>query len=165
MRATQWLENLLVDHSIYNLLLMVAITVIVWVIKTPIKNKANDLVDYANNKGLKIDKAVITKNICILPFVVGFILFAVKELVIMLVDGVVYDITEVMACTVIYGALSITLYEVIDIQLKKSKSNKDYKEVKDDYKLDKKLAKSDLPVPLDSGEQIEILEEIINEEI
>ena len=143
---------------------MVATTAIVWVLKIPIKNKANSLVDFANSKGLNIDKAVITNNICFLPFAVGFILFAVKELIIMLVDGSVYDIAEVMSCAVIYGALSITTYEMINIQMKKYRSSKDYKEIKGDYKIDKRLAKSDLPILLDMDAQVEINSEVNNEE-
>ncbi len=142
----EWLEDLLVSHNIYNVLIMVSITIIVGILKLPIKHNANKLVDFAIGKGININKAVVTNTIFYLPYAVGSVLFVAKELIIMMIEKSMYDYSEVVSNILIYSALSIALYEMIDMQLKKAKSSKKYKLVKGDYKTFKRLEKSDLPM-------------------
>ena len=102
---------------------IVATIVIVNLIKKPIIAKAKK---HQNQTGQ--DKAVITKNITLLPVVVAFMLEFLIELTISNFNFMAVDYATVGANAVLYGALAVATFEGVKKQLE-AYSAKRYEEI------------------------------------
>lgn len=144
----QWIQKLLTDYGAVNVIIMVLAIILTNLIKRPIVNKAESFVESAKKlTGVDVDKSVITSFICIIPIAICFIFYFIYGLIQINWNIAELDWSQVLSNAVIYGFLSISIFETAKGFIKAYISKKNYNEAK------KQLA------------QAEIKEEVVDETV
>lgn len=141
------------DYGFINVIIMLITTVLVNFIKIPIKRRGDRIIEFARGLGIETDKDVINTCITYLPFVITFILLTIKELVVARHDLAQYDYAATLVNTLVYGGMSMGIYELISTNLKKLRFRKDYKGIVEEYAIVRKFNSGDLPKLSDDGNQ------------
>lgn len=126
-----WLKSLIVDYGAINVLIMALTILITNVIKKPIKNKADKLANAAKTLlGVDLDKSVITSNIVYIPIGVSFVLYFIYTLVLQnfVVDTI--DWGSLVSNSLVYGMLSVSLFDIVKAKLNAYKDKNVYEDVK-----------------------------------
>lgn len=130
MEMINWIKSLFVDYGAVNVLIMLLIIILTNLIKKPIIEHAQNVVDFAKKHGYDIDKSVITSNIIYIPFGLGLVLYGIYALILANFNFSVVDWSGIVANATVYGAISQTIYNIAKDKIKASLSKKDYSEVK-----------------------------------
>ena len=132
MEIINWIKQLLVDYGAINVIIMLLTIFITNLIKKPIVNHAEDFVKNAKKMtGLDVDKSVITSNIIYIPVGVAFILYFVYTVIVNKFNFYVISWTALVSDSVVYGMLSMSIYEIGKAKLKSYLGKKTYNEAKD----------------------------------
>lgn len=141
------------EYGIINVVIMLITTVLVNFIKIPIKRRGDRIIEFARGLGIQTDKDVINTCITHLPFVITFVLLTIKELIVARQDLSQYDYIGTFVNTLVYGGMSMGVYELISTNLKKIRFRKDYKSIVEEYSIMRKFNSGDLPKLPDNGNQ------------
>ncbi len=118
------IKNLFSTYGFKAVAIVVLTTVLVNLIKKPIVKK---FVSVAESKGY--DKSLVTKNFTYTAFVVAVILEFLSQIILNAFNFYAIDFAQVISTGIIYGGMSIALYETVKLELKaySSKKNDDGK--------------------------------------
>jgi len=160
MEIISWVNSLLVDYGAVNVIIMFLIIIITNIIKKPIVNKADAFVKQAKALlDVDVDKSVITSNIVYIPIGVALILYTGWNIIYVGFDFSQIVWTSVLSDAVVYGMLSISIFDILKNKVKAYVSKNAYKDAKE--KLDT-LAKEVLDE--EGVEQPDLNEQEVNEE-
>jgi hypothetical protein len=135
MEIIQWIQGLLVDYGAINVIIMLLTIFITNLIKKPIVNHAEDFVASAKKLlNADVDKSVITSNIVYIPVGVAFILYTVYTIIIVNFNISAIVWTELVSNSVVYGMLSMSIYEIGKAKLKSYIGKKTYTQAKTQLK-------------------------------
>ena len=127
----QWIQKLLVDYGAVNVIIMVLAIILTNLIKRPIVKKADSFVESAKKlTGIDVDKSVITSFLCIIPIVLCFIFYFFYGLIQIDWKIAELDWSQVLSNAVVYGMLSISIFETVKGFVKAYISKKSYNEAK-----------------------------------
>lgn len=127
----QWIQKLLTDYGAVNVIIMALVIVLTNLIKRPIVNKAESFVESAKKlTGLDVDKSVITSFIAIIPIVLSFIFYFFYGLIQIGWKIAELDWAQVLSNAVVYGFLSISIFETAKGFIKAYISKKNYNAAK-----------------------------------
>lgn len=153
-----WIKSLIVDYGIINVVIMALTILITNLIKKPIKDKANKLTDAAKTLlGVDLDKSVITSNIVYIPIGISFILYFIYTII---TENFVFanlDWASIVSNSLVYGMLSVSLFEIAKSKLKSYKEHDKYEEVKKKLNEIAESEKNDLLIS--ESEEIKNIEE------
>lgn len=131
MEIIQWIKSLLADYGAINVIIMLLTIFITNLIKKPIVNHADDFVSSAKKLlNMEVDKSVITSNIVYIPIGVAFVLYFVYTVVSAKFNFALISWAQLVSNSVVYGMLSMSIYEIGKAKLKSFISKKNYKEAK-----------------------------------
>ena len=131
MEIIEWIKSLLVDYGAVNVIIMLLTILITNLIKKPIVNKADKFVTTAKKlTGLEVDKSVITSNIIYIPVGVSFVLYFIYLVAINKFDFAAISWTQLVSDSVVYGMLSMSIYEIGKAKIKSFVSKKTYNDAK-----------------------------------
>lgn len=139
------INEIITNYGIINVAVMVITAIIVSLIKIPINRKSNKIIELANKIGVELDKNAISAWMSYLPFVIAGIQFVIKELVLKRNALGEFDYAMVVINTVVYGGMSIGVFDVIATNIKRLKYRKSYSQVIGEFDIQRKMANSDLP--------------------
>lgn len=148
------------EYGIINVVIMLITTILVNFIKIPIKRRSDKIIAFAKGLDLDLDKTVINNCITYLPFVIIFILLTIKELIITYNDLTQYDYIGTFIDAIVYGGMSMGVYELISSNLKKIKFRKNYKSIIENYCIQRKFDSGDLPKLSDDDVRQENIEKV-----
>ena len=126
-----WIKSLIVDYGAINVIIMALTILITNLIKKPIKDKAQKLTDTAKTLlGVDLDKSVITSNIVYIPIGISFILYFIYTIFAenFILNNI--DWALLVSNSLIYGLLSVSLFDIFKSKLNAYKSKDTYEEVK-----------------------------------
>lgn len=127
----QWIQKLLTDYGVANVIIMALAIILTNIIKKPIVKKAEEFVESAKKlTGVNVDKSMITSFLCIIPIVLCFIFYFFYGLIQINWQIAQLDWTQVFSNAVIYGMLSISIFETIKGFINAYVSKKNYNEAK-----------------------------------
>lgn len=143
--GTETLLAVFKEYGIINVIFMLITTILVNIIKIPIKRRGDKIIAFAEQIGLELDKSAINNCITYLPFAIIFVFLTVKELIIARNDLSQYDYIRTFIDAIVYGSMSMGVYELISTNLKKFKFRKNYKNIIENYSIQRKFDSGDLP--------------------
>lgn len=127
----QWIQKLLTDYGAVNVIIMVLAIILTNIIKKPIVKKAEEFVESAKKlTGVDVNKSVITSFLCIIPIVLCFIFYFFYGLIRVDWQISILNWSQVLSNSVVYGMLSISIFETIKGFIKAYVSKKSYNEAK-----------------------------------
>lgn len=136
MEILTWVRSLLVDYGAVNVIIMFLVIIITNLIKKPIINKAETFVKQAKTLlDVNVDKSVITSNIVYIPIGVAFVLYSAWNILYAGFDFSIIVWSQVISDSLVYGMLSISIFDILKTKLKAYVSKNEYKDAKE--KLDK----------------------------
>lgn len=147
MEIISWIKSLLIDYGAVNVIIMFLVILLTNIVKKPIMTHADKVVGISKNLGFEIDKSVITSNIIYIPIGIAFILYFIYALIINSFNFAAIDFANLFSTSVVYGMLSISIYDIGKNKLKAYVSKDKYKEVKKilaEEKEKEKQAENDL---------------------
>ena len=145
MEIVNWIKGLLVDYGAMNVVIMLLTIFITNLIKKPIIDHAADFVSNARKlTGLEVDKSVITSNIVYIPVGVAFVLYFIYTVLVNKFNFYVISWTSLVSDSVVYGMLSMSIYEIGKAKLKSYVGQKTYKEAKEQI--------AQITKPVDNGD-------------
>ena len=131
MEIINWIRGLLVDYGAINVIIMVLTIFITNLIKKPIVNHADKFVENARKlTGLEVDKSVITSNIVYIPVGVSFVLYFIYTVIYNGFNFYNVSWTSLVSDSLVYGMLSMSIYEIGKAKLKSYIGKKTYKDAK-----------------------------------
>lgn len=131
MEVLEWVRTLLTNYGTVNLIIMVLVIVLTNIIKKPIVNKAENFVESAKKlTGIDVDKSVITSNIAFIPIGLAFVFYFIYALISVKFQFAMLDWVQVITNAIVYGMLSMSIFEVGKNKIKSYLSKKSYNEAK-----------------------------------
>lgn len=131
MEVLSWIKTLLTTYGMVNVIIMLIVVVLTNIIKKPIVNKAESFVESAKKlTGIEVDKSVITSNLSFIPIGLAFVLYFLYGLIIVNFKFLDLNWTEILTNAVVYGLLSISIYDIGKNKIKSYVSKKSYNEAK-----------------------------------
>ena len=166
MEAIEWIQKLFTDYGAVNVIIMFLVIILTNIIKRPIVNKAENFVESAKKlTGLDVDKSVITSFISLIPIGLSLVFYFLYGCIQVKFHMSELDISQILSNAVIYGFLSISIFETakgfIKAYLSKKSDNEAKKSLQNQVKesneqdMENDLLTSSEPEKVDS----EVLEE------
>lgn len=135
MEILTWVNSLLVDYGAVNVIIMFLVIVLTNIIKKPIVEKADTFVKQAKTLlDIDVDKSVITSNIVYIPIGIALVLYTVWNIIYVGFDFSQIVWSAVISDSLVYGMLSISIFDILKNKLKSYVSKNAYKDAKE--KLD-----------------------------
>ena len=132
MEIINWIKSLLVDYGAINVIIMLLTIFITNLIKKPIVNHAEGFVKNAKKlTGLDVDKSIITSNIVYIPVGVALVLYFIYSIIYSGFNFYLISWTSLISDSLVYGMLSMSIYEIGKAKLKSYVGKKTYNEAKD----------------------------------
>ena len=132
MDILSWIETLLTDYGAVNVIIMFLLFLFTNLIKKPIVSKAESFVQKAKELlNIDVDKSVITSNIIYIPIGVSLILYTIWNIIYAGFDFSQIVWSSVVSDALVYGMLSISIFEVFKSKLKAYTSKNTYKDAKE----------------------------------
>ena len=127
----QWIQKLITEYGAINVIIMALTIILTNIIKKPIVNRAESFAESAKKlTGVEVDKSVITRFIFIIPIVLCFIFYFLYGLIEIDWKIAELDWGQVFSNAVVYGMLSISIFETVKGFIKAYISKKNYNEAK-----------------------------------
>ena len=131
MEIIEWVKTLLTQYGLINVVIMCLVILLTNLVKKPIVEKADDFVETAKKlTGIDVDKSVITSNIIYIPIGFAFVLYFLYTLITVKFNFYAVDWVQLISNSVIYGMLSMSIYEIGKSKIKAYLTKKDYKDAK-----------------------------------
>lgn len=131
MEIIEWVKTLLTQYGLINVVIMCLVILLTNLVKKPIVEKADDFVETAKKlTGIDVDKSVITSNIIYIPIGFSFVLYFLYTLITVKFNFYAVDWVQLISNSVIYGMLSMSIYEIGKSKIKAYLTKKDYKDAK-----------------------------------
>lgn len=131
MEIIEWVKTLLTQYGLINVVIMCLVILLTNLVKKPIIDKAQDFVETAKKlTGIEVDKSVITSNIIYIPIGFAFVLYLIYTLIVVKFNFYNVDWVQLISNSVVYGMLSMSIYEIGKQKIKAYLSKKDYKDAK-----------------------------------
>lgn len=132
MDILSWIETLLTDYGAVNVIIMFLVILFTNLIKKPIVSKAESFVQKAKELlNIDVDKSVITSNIIYIPIGVSLVLYTIWNIIYAGFDFSQIVWSSVVSDALVYGMLSISIFEVFKSKLKAYTSKNTYKDAKE----------------------------------
>jgi len=156
MNMINWIKSLITEYGGINVLIMALTIILTNLIKKPIKNKADKITEFAKTiLGVELDKSAITSNIVFIPIGIAFILYFGYTVIITRFDFTIIEWSALLSNSLVYGMLSVSLFDIVKAKLNAYKSKDTYEEVKHQLQQKEKEAEHDL-LMAEKSEEIKI---------
>ena len=164
MEIISWVNSLLVDYGAVNVIIMFLVIVITNLIKKPIINKADTFVKQAKTLlDVDVDKSVITSNIVYIPIGVALVLYTLWNIIYVGFDFTQIVWSAVISDSLVYGMLSISVFDILKNKLKAYISKNAYKDAKEKLDTLTKKAFSEKGIEQPVAQKQEVNEETLEE--